>query len=82
MQHVGQAIDGHRRHAGVAEDDLVEALGRGVAVIGGLNVLGEQQAQRRGASPGTSSRCLAPWPRNQSPDPCALQLWRKARAIC
>ena len=41
VQLVGHPIDGDRGHAGVAEDDLDQALGGGVAVVRGLDVLGE-----------------------------------------
>ena len=38
VEHVGQAVDGDGVEAGVAEDDLVEALGRGVAPVGRAHV--------------------------------------------
>ena len=45
MQHVCQAIDGHGAQAGVAEDDLVEAFRRRIAVERGLDILRERPAQ-------------------------------------
>ena len=41
VQLVGDAVDGHRQHPRVGEDHLVEARGRGVAVVGGLHVVDE-----------------------------------------
>ena len=38
VQHVGEAVDGDRFQAGIAEDDFVERLARRVAVVGGLDV--------------------------------------------
>ena len=43
---VRHAIDGDRRDAGVAKDDLVRALGGWVAVEGGLHILGKSVPQR------------------------------------
>ena len=42
---MGEAVDGDRFEAGVAEDDFVERLAGGVAVVGGLDVGGEPAAQ-------------------------------------
>ena len=61
-EHVGQAIDGDGAQARVAEDDLVETLGGGVAVEGGLDVLGERSAQLGRSRPESESRFLRPWP--------------------
>ena len=45
QQLVGEAIDRDRLQAGIAEDDLVIALGGRVALEGGLHVLLQHHAQ-------------------------------------
>ena len=80
---VSHAIDGDGRHARVAEDDLVQALGGRVAVVGRLHVLGEDHAAARGSSRGSGATMLLGLrPRNRPRGRAALQSCRKARAIC
>ena len=45
MQDVGQAVDGDRLQAGIAEDHLVQRLAGRVAVVGGLHVQGQNLPQ-------------------------------------
>ena len=47
VQFVGDAVNRHRFQAGIAEDDFVETGRGGVAVVGGLHVVGEQFPQVR-----------------------------------
>ena len=50
VQFVGDAVDGDRLEAGIAEDDLVVAARRGVAAEGGLHVVFERLAHVRQAA--------------------------------
>ena len=45
QQPMGETMDGEGEEARIAEDDLVEALRRRIAVEGGLHVLGQKPAQ-------------------------------------
>ena len=60
VQLVGHAIDGDRRHAGVAEDDLDQALGGRVAVVGRLHVLGQGMPQLGDRVRGSEGRSPRP----------------------
>ena len=53
IKNVGQAIHGDRGHARIAKHDLIQALGRRVAIVRRLGIFTEQPAQIRESRPGT-----------------------------
>ena len=61
VQHVGQAIDGDRLQARVAEDHLVERLAGRVAVVGGLDV--QWPGLRAARAAARETRIVFAWPR-------------------
>ena len=79
VQRVGQAVDGDGLQAGIAEDHLVQRLAGRVAVVGGLDVEGQDRGAARAIS--SRKRIALAWPRASKSWSTRAAIVRVARVV-